>query len=387
MFIERVANVFRFFDRPKMVKCQRAGCTKQFVPYVDSPSDRYCSTCNFELAHIANRTRISAVNSAHGKTIVSWGFHPETKKKLEQEITSYLRTITPTILLLPPAFDIALDFLKNSNKRHANELLQQIDSKYVNTLNQFLNELFVFVELLQTKGIRVNGHEFEFLDLLVQKTREKNAKIYKKRCRNFLKGVQDLESALFRLFDVLGEDTSYDVGLLDYVAICLYERGIADFRKNIDGLQNKIAEVYDKYLLRRKVANLQRRMDSTGHTARVSIDLIDELSGVDFENFLAVLFRRLGYRVETTKTTGDQGVDLLLYKNNECVAVQAKCYQSSVGNDAVQQVVAGMKYYKADKSMVVTNSYYTEGARQLAERTNTILWDREKLKDMINLLF
>ncbi|RNA68541.1 restriction endonuclease [Alteribacter keqinensis] len=85
--------------------------------------------------------------------------------------------------------------------------------------------------------------------------------------------------------------------------------------------------------------------------------------------------------------TGDQGVDLLARKNHETLAIQLKCYSSSVGNDAVQQVIAGMNYYQADKGAVITNNYYTKSAKELASRADIILWDREKLSEMINLIY
>ncbi len=60
------------------------------------------------------------------------------------------------------------------------------------------------------------------------------------------------------------------------------------------------------------------------------------MTGVDFEDFLASVFQYLGYTVEPTKATGDQGVDLLLSKNGRRVAVQVKGYPgTTVGNKAV----------------------------------------------------
>lgn len=57
-----------------------------------------------------------------------------------------------------------------------------------------------------------------------------------------------------------------------------------------------------------------------------------------------------------------------------------------MGNAAVQQVVAGKAYYGADESWVITNSTYTKGAIELANTTNTKLWDREKLSNLIETL-
>jgi restriction endonuclease Mrr len=78
------------------------------------------------------------------------------------------------------------------------------------------------------------------------------------------------------------------------------------------------------------------------------------MSGVEFENFMANVFDKKGYHVQTTSTTGDQGVDLLLTIDDRKVAVQLKRYTAPVGNKAVQEVVAGMFHYKAKEAWVIT---------------------------------
>lgn len=65
-------------------------------------------------------------------------------------------------------------------------------------------------------------------------------------------------------------------------------------------------------------------------------------------------------------------------------STQAKCYPNSVvGNSAIQEVVAGMKYYNAESAYVITNSTFTSSAINLAKVNNVILWDRNKLTEML----
>ena len=102
-----------------------------------------------------------------------------------------------------------------------------------------------------------------------------------------------------------------------------------------------------------------------------------------FEQFLASVFIEWGYQVETTKVTGDQGVDLIVSKNGSKVAVQAKGYPgSTVGNSAVQEAHTGMKFYGCHRSVVITNSTFTSAARKLAQGVECALIDH----DMIPLL-
>lgn len=86
------------------------------------------------------------------------------------------------------------------------------------------------------------------------------------------------------------------------------------------------------------------------------------------------LRRHLFWNVKVTKASGDYGVDItarrgLLRK----YAVQCKYYSSPVGVGAVQEVVAGMRVYNCNRSMVVTNNVFTKPAQKLAEENNVIL--------------
>ena len=106
---------------------------------------------------------------------------------------------------------------------------------------------------------------------------------------------------------------------------------------------------------------------------------IDKMTGVDFENYLKAHFEKKGYKVSLTPISNDYGADLILTKGKQHICVQAKRYSSSVGNKAIQEVCAAMKYYKCNKGMVVTNSYFTQNAINLAKANNIELWDRKKI--------
>lgn len=109
----------------------------------------------------------------------------------------------------------------------------------------------------------------------------------------------------------------------------------------------------------------------------------DLLNGIDFEIFVGNVLQKLGFTVTQTKGSGDQGVDLIALKNDKKYAIQTKRYSSNVSNTAIQEAVAGKDYYAADYAWVITNSDYTKGAREIAQATNTLLWNGNKLRDMV----
>lgn len=117
---------------------------------------------------------------------------------------------------------------------------------------------------------------------------------------------------------------------------------------------------------------------------KASMKKVDSMSGEEFEDFLQVHFSKQGYKASLTPKTADYGADLVLKKNKEKIVVQAKRWKNRVGVEAVQQAVASTAYYKADRAMVVTNSYFTENAKALAKANKVELWDRNSLVDLIN---
>ncbi|MBS4030548.1 MAG: restriction endonuclease [Clostridiales bacterium] len=107
------------------------------------------------------------------------------------------------------------------------------------------------------------------------------------------------------------------------------------------------------------------------------------ITGEEFELYIKFIFEKLGYNVELTKATGDQGADLVLMKDNVKTVVQAKFYNNSVGNKAVQEVVAALKIYDAQIGIVVTNNRFTKAAIELAEANNIYLIDCDGLDSLV----
>lgn len=114
------------------------------------------------------------------------------------------------------------------------------------------------------------------------------------------------------------------------------------------------------------------------------LEQIDEMEGPEFEQFCAALLDDLGYQqIHVTKSTGDQGVDIIAIRGGLRWAFQCKRYASKIGNAAVQQVNTGKMLYNCQKAVVVTNNYFTSGAVRAAKAVGVELWDRDVLSDKI----
>jgi len=114
------------------------------------------------------------------------------------------------------------------------------------------------------------------------------------------------------------------------------------------------------------------------------IDVVDKMSGEEFEEFLYAHFQNLGYKVMDTPVSHDYGADLILKKDSVKLVLQAKRYKEKVGIKAVQEIVAAIKYYDANNGVVISNNFFTKNACNLAVKNDIELWDRNKLIEIMS---
>ena len=111
---------------------------------------------------------------------------------------------------------------------------------------------------------------------------------------------------------------------------------------------------------------------------------IDTMDGHAFEFWCADLLHNSGFDdVIVTPGSNDQGVDITASREEVRYAVQCKCFSSDVGNKPIQEVYAGKEIYDCQVAVVMTNRHFTASAKTLAEKTRVLLWDRDKLTDML----
>lgn len=131
-------------------------------------------------------------------------------------------------------------------------------------------------------------------------------------------------------------------------------------------------------------STVQKTDDSQNTHQQITIEDVDWMDGHDFEEWCADLLLKTGYdEASVTKGSGDQGIDIVAVKDGIRYAIQCKCYSSNLGNKPVQEAYAGKEMYDCQVAAVMTNQHFTVGAKELAEKTRVLLWDREKLKEMI----
>ena len=111
-----------------------------------------------------------------------------------------------------------------------------------------------------------------------------------------------------------------------------------------------------------------------------------EMSGIEFEDYIARIARSTGLPVIMTSVTGDWGVDLIVGKRPNRLAIQCKRQARPVGAGAVQEVVAGAPMQDCSRTMVVTNHEFTPAARKLAELHGCELVGRDELPRLRSII-
>jgi hypothetical protein len=127
--------------------------------------------------------------------------------------------------------------------------------------------------------------------------------------------------------------------------------------------------------------------------------------GRQFEEYIAQLYRVMGYNAKTTTQlrlegklppsiqskggSGEQGVDVVVPVYNqqsgveEKIIIQCKHYSQKVENKAVQEIHTAKAMYNGHLAVVITNNYFTQQAKDLAAANGVLLIDRDELSKLI----
>jgi len=230
------------------------------------------------------------------------------------------------------------------------------------------NELTTLQKFLKSKGFTFTVKELHLL--LSEAAINQEYKDFEKKI--IFNKPEKLEDYVVNLLEVYGD--RYET-YLEFLQILMDLRGI---KVGINQIMGTVEEARESLKLR----HFENKF-GLNSTVTASLDEIDSMTGYEFENLLKQLFEKMGFTVKQTKLSGDQGADLVVNKLDEITVIQAKRSNSKIGNDAVQEVVASMGYYNAQKGIVMSNNYFTPSAKELANSNKIALIDRDKLKELI----
>ncbi len=114
-----------------------------------------------------------------------------------------------------------------------------------------------------------------------------------------------------------------------------------------------------------------------------SMAAFDNMTGLEFEHYVARLLKTKGYNHIRLTEEYDYGIDIIAIKDGITWGIQVKRYSGLVKAIAVRQVVTALKKYHCDRAMVISNSTYSQIAKELAKSNECVLVNRILLADWI----
>lgn len=112
------------------------------------------------------------------------------------------------------------------------------------------------------------------------------------------------------------------------------------------------------------------------------------------ESLCALLWKKQGFRTHQTPKSGDGGVDVVAWRENEGVLIQCKtssCEGQALGWEAVKDVSAGARAYMAKfpdvdfRRVAITNQHFNGTAKKQSGLLKVELMERDGLLALLNL--
>ncbi len=120
---------------------------------------------------------------------------------------------------------------------------------------------------------------------------------------------------------------------------------------------------------------------------KAASDSIDSLSGIEFENVCKRLLENMGFEVETTKASGDGGIDLIAHNYQPMLSgkyiIQCKRYTGSVGEPIIRDLYGVITSERANKGILMTSGTFTKQAQVFAQDKQIELIDGVELKKLL----
>jgi|GEM_PF-3560293 len=152
-------------------------------------------------------------------------------------------------------------------------------------------------------------------------------------------------------------------------------------------LQNEISNFPIKFPDDYLIKKVKKAVEDYGTGNSIAYTDFEKSNPIEFEILCAEELKKMGWNARTTKGSGDQGVDVIADKNGKRAVFQCKKYSKSVGNSAVQEIVAGRSHYSADYAFVISNVEFTKSAKELASTNNVVLWHFTQLNNINKHIF
>jgi len=126
------------------------------------------------------------------------------------------------------------------------------------------------------------------------------------------------------------------------------------------------------------------KLRTQARRAELKLAQLTSLSPETFEEFVGELFEALGFEVEQTGGSGDEGADLRLRRKDFCAIVQCKYHKRGVvGSPELQKFLGTVHHTKSHKGFFVTTSTFSLAAEKFVADHPIELVDGTRLVELV----
>jgi hypothetical protein len=153
----------------------------------------------------------------------------------------------------------------------------------------------------------------------------------------------------------------------DYIQMCCFFGGSICFfifalkhifKENKEDNQKRTQ--YRKQLSNPKFHNVAKYEEAISRFEKTQLSYWKSLRGTEFEKALANLYKKMGYSVQQTKASGDEGIDLIISKEDKTTIVQCKGHVKPIGIGAARDLFGTMMHCKADSAILACPAGFTK---------------------------
>jgi len=258
-------------------------------------------------------------------------------------------------LLLDAFIDIEIMFSRNKKSQEDKEKEEKQEIEHDKNHKDFMNG----VEKDVKRILKKNSQQIIQAYIKTVKENSFGEKNYNKFFTEFEKFLENKSTNLKKL-NKLYENPKYND--LEYT-ITVDEEGI----KLYEMYWGEYVEWFeDGILFKSPVKHIERKIKKMN----ADINYSDDMDPFEYEHLCAGEFNKNNWEAKATQGSSDQGVDVIAKKDGKTLVAQCKRFAKPVGNKAVQEVVAGMKYYEATEGVVIAPNGFTNSAKNLAKANN-----------------
>ena len=163
------------------------------------------------------------------------------------------------------------------------------------------------------------------------------------------------------------------------------KNGLSTYRSETSRSFSRPTQVEIERERNRTQANLdtdqKRQQLEAGRVRRMELHW-KSLGGIEFEHELANLYSQLGYTVQSTPHSGDQGIDLDMTKVGKRIIVQCKAHKNPVSPAVVRELFGALIDSGADEAILACPSGFTKGVWEFVKSKPIQLVAADELMSM-----